>query len=64
MFHWRQRSALVVVFYWSKHCSKIKVLKNFEYILDRPSFVRVYKFPLYKPHLFKQQIKVPLPPES
>ena len=24
MFHWRQRSALVVLFYWSKQCSKIK----------------------------------------
>ena len=24
MFHWKQRSSLVVVFYWSKLCSKIK----------------------------------------
>ena len=24
MFHWKQRSALVVLFYWSKLCSKIK----------------------------------------
>ena len=38
--------------------------KNFGYVLDRPSFLRVYKLPLYKPHLFKQQIKVPSFPES
>ena len=34
-------------------------VKNFGYVLDRPSFLRVHKFPLYKLHFFKQQIKIP-----
>ena len=30
----------------------------FGYVLDHPSFLRIHKFSLYKPHIFKQQIKV------